>query len=637
VLRRQIVPHLSPIAQASAEELWLRIQVLMTETAERLSAYRNLVAAKRDQIVREVGQRLITAPDLEQQADGLAEELPKIGIPRCYLALYVNADEREAGGLPDRRGQQGGHGARSWSRALLVYEDGARRHLERGEAVFRSRDLVPGKRLRREAPYSLVALPLHFKTKQLGFVLMEVGPRIGWIYEALQEQLGSALEAALLVEREKRTLAAIEKAREELEERVAARTAELAEANAILTEQMIERERAEETRAGLEAQLRHAQKMEALGRLAGGVAHDFNNLLVVINGYTDLLLSDLREDNPMRGDLQQVRQAGERAAMLTRQLLAFGRKQVLQPTVLSLNRIVSDVETMLQRLIGEDVELATQLDPNLGRILADPGQIEQVIVNLAVNARDAMPQGGRMTIETANVYLDDEYARQRVGVIPGHYVMLRVSDTGVGIDAAIRARLFEPFFTTKPQGEGTGLGLATVFGIVQASGGHIAVSSAPGEGATFTVYLPQSVQIPAEGDASGLRPEAPKPGSETILLVEDDADVRRVIRRFLQERGYRVLEASRASEALDLFQQHDGTVDLVITDVVMPGTSGRELVERLTSIRPEIRVLYVSGYAEDAAVRQGLSDASIVLLEKPFTAQALSSKVRELLDLAQAG
>jgi nitrogen-specific signal transduction histidine kinase/ActR/RegA family two-component response regulator len=400
-----------------------------------------------------------------------------------------------------------------------------------------------------------------------------------------------------------------------------------------LTQQIVERERAESIQANLEAQLRQAQKMEAIGRLAGGIAHDFNNLLVVISGYSDLLLTSLDAGDPVsKEDVEQILHAGERAATLTRQLLAFSRKQVLQPQILNLNSVMTNIETMLQRLIGEDIRLDILLAPNLAPVTADPGQVEQIIVNLAVNARDAMPRGGQLTLATANVELDQEYARHHVGVQAGRYVLLRVSDTGTGMDADTQARIFEPFFTTKPQGKGTGLGLATVFGIVQQSGGHIAVVSAVGQGTSFTIYLPQATQPLDESTPFWLPAHSALRGAETILVVEDDPGVRGATRRFLEGYGYTVLEASHGQEALRIFQAHHEPIDLLIADVVMPGMSGRELGERVASLRPALPVLYVSGYTDSAIIRHGLAEATITLLQKPFTAEALAHKVRELLD-----
>jgi signal transduction histidine kinase/DNA-binding LacI/PurR family transcriptional regulator len=638
-LRRKAPPDLPADALARTEALWLQTQALMRDTATRLYGYRHLLADKRDQIVRQVGYRLITTLDVGTLADVLAQELRNVGIPSCYLATYESDLNRpEAGRYPTPS-----------SRAILAYENGRRIALAPGEDVFPSNELLPGGRLDdRERAFSLVALPLYFNDQQLGFALFEIGPPIGWMYQALQGHLSSALQGALLVEREKRALvaaeqeihqrraaeAALQRAHDQLEERVAERTAELVRANETLTEQMIERERAEAAQARLEAQLRQAQKMEAIGQLAGGIAHDFNNLLLVINGYTDLLLTKVGTEDPLRTDIQQILQAGERAATLTRQLLAFSRKQILEPRVLKLNEIVTNLEAMLRRLIGEDVELATTLSPSLAPVRADPGQIEQIIVNLAVNARDAMPRGGRLAIETANAYLDHAAAEHHINLKAGPYVTLTVSDTGVGMDANTQAHLFEPFFTTKPQGRGTGLGLATVFGIVQQSGGNITVASAPGDGTTFRIYLPQSVQAVDEREPEEVPPRSAWSGSETILLVEDDSGVRRAMRRFLEEYGYRVLEASRGSEALSLCEQHDGPVHLAVADVVIPGPSGPDLVERLARVRPELSVLYVSGRAADGTVTaDGLPGAASSVLQKPFTAEALTRKVRELLDL----
>src|SRR5881398_3958214 len=335
-------------------------------------------------------------------------------------------------------------------------------------------------------------------------------------------------------------------------------------------------------RLGLEQQLRQAQKMEAVGRLAGGIAHDFNNILTAITGHADLLLEDLGHHDPRRADVDEIRRSAERAAGLTRQLLAFSRQQVLQPKVVDLNALVLDMDKLLRRLIGEDVELATVLDPALGRVTADPGQLEQVIVNLAVNARDAMPNGGRLTLETKNVDLDADYPTDRVTIPAGRYVMLVISDTGTGMDAQTRARIFEPFFTTKVPGKGTGLGLATVHGIVAQSGGTITVESAPDQGSTFTIYLPQ-VDAPVEAAAPPVPVERPPRGSETVLLAEDEPAVRTIAQQALERHGYTVLAAPSGAAALALAAQHAATIDLLLTDVVMPGMSGRDLADRLTA------------------------------------------------------
>jgi PAS domain S-box-containing protein len=386
-------------------------------------------------------------------------------------------------------------------------------------------------------------------------------------------------------------------------------------------------------RRELEDQLRQSQKLEAVGQLAGGVAHDFNNMLTVINGYGDLLLRGLGQDDPMRSKVEEIKKAGERASSLTRQLLAFSRKQVLQPKVLQLRSVVADVDKMLRRLIGEDIDLLTVLATELGSIKADPGQIEQVVMNLAVNARDAMPQGGKLTIEAENVYLDGEYVSHHITAAPGPYVMLAVSDTGVGMDEKTKARIFEPFFTTKEVGKGTGLGLSTVYGIVKQSGGNIWVYSEVGKGTTFKIYLPR-VDAVVESDSARNAPAELPQGDETVLLAEDEEQVRRMTRTILEMNGYRVLEASSGDEALATYKQHEGRIDLVITDVVMPQMSGRELAQSLEALRPGIKVLYVSGYTDDAIVRHGLLDEGIAFIQKPFTPEAFSRKVREVLDAA---
>jgi PAS domain S-box-containing protein len=387
-------------------------------------------------------------------------------------------------------------------------------------------------------------------------------------------------------------------------------------------------------RRRLEDQLRQAQKMEAIGRLAAGVAHDFNNLLTVVIGYSDLLLQRLPGDDRMRPRMEEIKKAGERAAWLTRQLLAFSRKQVLQPQILDLNSLLTNMDQMLRRVIGEDIELVTNLPPGLGRVKADPGQIEQVIMNLAVNARDAMPQGGQLTLEAANAELDSSYASRHEGVLAGHYVMLALSDTGIGMDGKTQAHIFEPFFTTKEPSKGTGLGLSTVYGIVKQSGGNIWVYSEPGKGTTFKVYLPridQAVEATAPGE---LGVGELSRGSETILLVEDEEAVRSLAREILERRGYHVLESDGAIKALEVGEGHKEHIHLLLTDVVMPQMSGRELAEHLAPLHPETKVLYMSGYADNAVVHHGLLDPSTALLQKPFTAQALARKLREVLDSA---
>ena len=401
---------------------------------------------------------------------------------------------------------------------------------------------------------------------------------------------------------------------------------------AILVHQDISDQRAaQEALRRSEEQLRQAQKMEAVGRLAGGVAHDFNNLLTGILSYADLVLQELHADEPIRADLEQIRHAGERAAALTRQLLAFSRRQVLQPRVLSLNTSVAELEPMLRRLLGADVTLETALDPALGYVLADPGQLEQVLVNLVVNARDAMPNGGRVTVATANLQLQAADDARGNGVRPGAYVTLSVSDTGVGMDVPTQARIFEPFFTTKGAGKGTGLGLSTVYGIVEQSGGHIAVESAPGRGATFTIFLPRHVGAAANDGAREDRRGLPS-GTETLLLVEDEAAVRGSVRRLLERQGYTVVEARHGADALRIVESGEWPIDLVLTDLVMPEMGGRELVERLRARQPALKVLYMSGYTERAVTVDGVMPPDTGFVEKPFTIEQLARRTREILD-----
>ena len=381
----------------------------------------------------------------------------------------------------------------------------------------------------------------------------------------------------------------------------------------------------------LEAQLRQAQKMEAIGRLAGGVAHDFNNLLTIITSYADLLLEDLAVGDSRRDDVEEIRKAAAGAAGLTGQLLAFSRRQVIEPRVLNLNTVVSTADKMLKRLIGEDVELVTVLAPDVGSIKADAGQLEQVIMNLAVNARDAMPQGGKLTIETANVEMDEAYVRGHAAARAGSCVLLAVSDTGVGMNEQTQARIFEPFFTTKEQGKGTGLGLATVYGIVKQADGFIWVYSELDHGTTFKIYLPR-IDEPAQGAPARAAVGAPPRGAETVLVVEDGAAVRTVTRQILVRQGYAVLEAPDPETALRLAAGHQGPIHLLVTDVVMPKMNGRALADRLTALYGDVKVLFVSGYTDDAIVRHGVLEPGIMFLQKPFTPDALARKVREVLD-----
>lgn len=386
-------------------------------------------------------------------------------------------------------------------------------------------------------------------------------------------------------------------------------------------------------RQRLSEQLWHAQKMEAIGALAGGIAHDFNNLLSIILSYTDLITLKLSATDALRPEIAEIGRAGERAAELTHQLLAFSRKQILQPKLVDLNRSVTKLETMLRRVLGEHVELTSIADSELWQLYVDPGQLEQVIVNLVINARDAMPYGGKLTIETANVELDQAYADRHVEVRPGSYVMLAVTDTGVGMDKSILSKIFEPFFTTKEEGRGTGLGLSSVFGIIKQSGGSVWVDSEVGRGTTFKVYLPRAARTIA-GDE--LRPAVALPavegGPETVLLVEDDEQVRVLVRTILRRKGYNVLEARNGGEAFLVCEKYPATIHLLLTDLVMPLMSGRQLAERLTPTRPEMKVLYMSGYTNDAAVHQDVLAASVAFLQKPLTPNSLLRKVREVLD-----
>lgn len=393
-----------------------------------------------------------------------------------------------------------------------------------------------------------------------------------------------------------------------------------------------ERRQAEEVLRQTEEQLIQAQKMEAIGRLAGGVAHDFNNLLTAIIGYSQLALRRISPQDQLRQELDEIRKAGERAATLTSQLLAFSRKQVLQPKILDLNAVVADTSKMLNRLIGEDIRFRTTLDPGLKQVKADPGQIEQVLMNLAVNARDAMPNGGSLSIETSNVYLNEEYANHHAEVRSGHYIMLAVSDTGCGMDSKTRAHIFEPFFTTKEQGKGTGLGLATVYGIVKQSGGHIWVYSEPDRGTTFKIYMPLVDEEPSLANEP-LQADLLPMGTERVLLAEDDVQVRDFTSRVLRELGYRVIEAANGNEAVMVANKTTEAIDMLLTDVVMPQIGGKELSEKLKSERPEIKVLFLSGYTADAIVHHGVLDSGMAFLHKPFTPGELARKVREVLDV----
>jgi signal transduction histidine kinase len=385
-----------------------------------------------------------------------------------------------------------------------------------------------------------------------------------------------------------------------------------------------------------EHQLRQIQKMDAIGSLAGGIAHDFNNVLSVILGYSAMLCEALKPGDPLREDIEQIHSAGEHAADLTRQLLAFSRQQILQPKVLSLNSVVTGVEPMLRRLIGENIELTILVDAGLGLARVDPNQMEQVIMNVVVNARDAMPAGGKLTIETTNADLDDHYASEHLGATAGPHVMLAITDTGSGMDSETAMHMFDPFFTTKKEGKGTGLGLAMVFGIVKQSGGNIWVYSERDEGTTIKMYFPRVDRAEdSEWEAPKARPGASMRGTETVLLVEDDERVRKLAQVILRRHGYHVLEARNGGEALLICEQHKATIHLLLTDVVMPRMGGRELSERLKQIRPEMRVLYISGYTDNSIVHHGVLDSGVAFLQKPLKPDRLTKKVREVLDAAK--
>jgi signal transduction histidine kinase/CheY-like chemotaxis protein len=383
----------------------------------------------------------------------------------------------------------------------------------------------------------------------------------------------------------------------------------------------------------LEEQLRQSQKLESVGRLAGGIAHDFNNMLTAINGYSELTLRRMKEDDPLRHNIEEIKKAGNRSAALTQQLLAFSRQQIHQPKLIKLNDLIDETSNMLQRLLGEDIQFVSSINPKLGFVLADSSQLSQIILNLTVNAMDAMPQGGKLTVETANVFLDQTYAQQHSGVVPGAYVMLAVSDTGTGMDAETRRHIFEPFFTTKEVGQGTGLGLSTVYGIVKQNGGNIEVYSEEGVGTTFKIYLPriagQADVVDIENNDKELSTAA-----GTILLVEDEDIVRALTKQVLEECGYTVIEARNGVEALAICNSGDCKFDLLMTDVVMPQMGGRELANKLKEKLPDLQILFTSGYTDDAVVRHGVIEVGTNFIQKPFTPDSLAKKVREILGAA---
>ncbi|SEQ47874.1 substrate-binding domain-containing protein [Lentzea albida] len=547
-------------------DLWLRVQLLLGDAFATDARFKYLSHERHDQTVREAGQRLIASRDVDELTNALAEELPRLGIPGCHVMAY------------DTPGT---------ARTLVRYEHD---ELKPPPATpFPTINLTPYP-FRRTTPFSALVAPLYTDEDHLGYVIFEEGPQPGWIYEAVQQQLSSALRSIRLMQE-------LKDARARLEERVG------------------------ET----EAQLRHAQKMEAIGRLTGGIAHDFNNILTVVNGNSEMLLRRTLQDDPRRTAIEDIRHAGERAANLTRQLLAFTRQQVLHPESLDLKDNLTKVHSMLRTLVGENIELQMHLPDGVAQVWADAGQVEQILFNLAVNSRDAMPAGGTLRIEIANSPLRGDDTGRIVGVRPGRYVVMRVQDTGSGMAPDVQAQVFEPYFTTKPVGKGTGLGLSTVFGIVQQSGGQIELISAPGEGTTVEVYLPVPIERNGTPEAPCARRTTTHQGVGTVLLVEDDAQVRVMTRRTLETAGYAVIEAGDGQEALQFATAHRSTIDLVLTDVVMPKMGGPELVRLLRSAGAAPAVIYVSGYTTDEV----LDDE--VLITKPYVESDLLERVRQVL------
>ncbi|HUQ59789.1 substrate-binding domain-containing protein [Lentzea sp.] len=555
---------------AIINDLWLRVQLLVGDAFATDARFTYLSHERHDQTVRQAGQRLIASRDVDELTKALTHELPRLGIPGCHVMAY------------DTPGM---------ARALVRYENGELKTVP--DTVFPAINLTPYS-FRRDEPFSALVAPLYTDEDHLGYVLLEEGPELGWMYEAVQQQLSSALRSIRLMQE-------LKDARARLEERVG------------------------ET----EAQLRHAQKMEAIGRLTGGIAHDFNNILTVVNGNSEMLLRRTLPDDPRRTAIEDIRHAGERAANLTRQLLAFTRQQVLHPESLDLRDNLTKVHSMLRTLVGDHIELEVDLPETVARVWADAGQVEQILFNLAVNSRDAMPDGGVLRVSIENAAIGAGDTGRIVGVRPGDYVLLRVQDTGAGMAADVQAQVFEPFFTTKPVGKGTGLGLSTVFGIVQQSGGQIDLTSAPGRGTTVEVYLP----VPVERDGTPEAPHARRPiphlGAGTVLLVEDDAQVRTMTRRSLETAGYAVIEAGDGQEALQLATAHRSTIDLVLTDVVMPKMGGPELVRLLRSTGAAPAVIYMSGYTTDEV----LDDE--VLITKPYAESDLLERVRQVLSAGQ--
>ncbi|MFI6100078.1 substrate-binding domain-containing protein [Lentzea sp. NPDC051213] len=548
-------------------DLWLRVQLLVGYAFATDARFKYLSHERHDQTVREAGQRLVASRDVDELTEALVEQLPRLRIPGCHVMAF------------DTPGT---------ARTVFRYEHDEL-ITDRSGGPFPATHLTPYP-FQRDEPFGALLAPLYTEEENLGYVIFELGLGPGWIYEAVQQQLSSALRGIRLMQE-------LKDARARLEERV------------------------DET----EAQLRHAQKMEAIGRLTGGIAHDFNNILTVVNGNSEMLLRRTLQDDPRRTAIEDILHAGERAANLTRQLLAFTRQQVLHPESLDLHATLTKVHSMLRTLVGEDIELEMDLAEDVSRVWADAGQVEQILFNLAVNSRDAMPDGGTLTVSIADAVLGADDTGRIVGVRPGEYVVMRVRDTGAGMDADVQAQVFEPYFTTKPVGKGTGLGLSTVFGIVQQSGGQIEVISAPGLGTSVEVYLP----VPHERDG---KPEAPcarrvtsHQGAGTVLLVEDDAQVRVMTRRSLEAAGYAVIEAGDGQAALQLATEHRSTIDLVLTDVVMPKMGGPELVALLRSAGAAPAVIYMSGYTTDEVL-----DGE-VLITKPYVESELLERVREVL------
>lgn len=444
------------------------------------------------------------------------------------------------------------------------------------------------------------------------------------VYDSTGELWGGVVTFLDVTER-KQMEEALRRARDELERRVEERTAELSRTVAELNAEIAERRE-------LEEQLRQAQKMEEIGKLAGGIAHDFNNLLMAIRGYAEVMLASMSPDDPQRARAEPILQNAERAGVLVQRLLAFSRKQVLQPTPLDLNAVISGMEQLLRRCIGEDIELTVKLPSTPSMIFADRGQIEQVLLNLAINARDAMPQGGKLHIQVTPFLLDTASARRYAPLLPGEHIQLSIHDTGHGIAPELQARIFEPFFTTKDVGKGSGLGLSMVYGIIKQSGGHISVQSEPGKGATFVIVLPRTEEsAPVEQAPEPLLPRNGS-GTETILVVEDEADVRALLCELLQIEGYRTLEASDGVEAIRIAQEYSGPIHLMLSDVVMPKMSGGELAEQLRQIRPETRLLYTSGYTDDKIAQGGILESGVAFLQKPFSLTTLTQVIREILD-----